>query len=904
MPDEPHWSSIRHRRASTEQPPDSAHPRNLSRADNEFNRRLTLGDIGEWLKERQEPAPSVTLGDVGAWFKRKLPSHRPEKGGTLRNKNNWASQELNGIHISQSASKDAYHPPASSLSPEQRLPATNHRTGQRSRTGGSDRLMDWNTPKNLSEALPDPKPPKRKAIAAQEPSTRRKWLNRSSKRNQKTSDSIEPKNDERQQAWGNTTKPQSFAAATQTMPDILEVLDAVRKARTRARDEREDLKESGDYLGVQGINPQTGVLDLTSDSEESGLSLRTEQRLAKLEDQAKNATSAVKRKEAEAEIIRIHLDHDVNKLRRREETEKRLKWRRGTHQWSSVQEPDLSPIAQSHRSTSDLSKRKLRRDYNVTKQEDLIDLDLTDNQRSQGRPPSIAVMTNLHTRESAHSSDTVVKTPHRRGSADVYSYSAGFEPFESDKSSHSMDKLGLDRDLFAEHDVAPSRIYAQAPSDLLSEITGPKNGSRARRDRNTLGANQQSDITGSLGDKPFSTQPRPRPNLDEERMRDAKSSGGHSAKTLHARFDDKPREIHYPPDSAETNRARIPRKPVPTYTKPIKYLSNPDKSRIEPAPNGEPRSRTELGTLEDGRLRPVANSPSSPEASSVKSWDDGRPTTPERGRAVSDSRSPHRSASVHSRGDSVAWAAKSTQDSQRNTRQRRNNRKEPSSTQNVVPNDTRDQRSWQPPDLHTKHGSRHREHVRDQGGVCIHKHHHHYWVRPHSFVVPLERAPKSRECPSQAQTQPSYPEPTILRDDTKQFGHLPDKSWAESIAEIEVSGRDTSDRYYVREPSGIFETRTTGTSVQHGTTSRNVSNAAPMQQFVNIHLHGRLQECQRGGDRSKCSLERKDSTGQRISSIGYALYGSEQNHNESGSANVRRTPGTSGRRRRHRRSFQ
>lgn len=114
----------------------------------------------------------------------------------------------------------------------------------------------------------------------------------------------------------------------------------------------------------------------------------------------------------------------------------------------------------------------MRRDHDVTKQQDLIDLDVTDNQRSQGQPLGIAVMTNSHTRESAHSSDTVVKTPHRRGSTDMYS--AAFEPFESDKSSHSMDKLGLDRDLFAEHDVRPSTIHAQAPSDLLSEMTDEK----------------------------------------------------------------------------------------------------------------------------------------------------------------------------------------------------------------------------------------------------------------------------------------------------------------------------------------------------------------------------------------------------------------------------------------------
>jgi hypothetical protein len=142
------------------------------------------------------------------------------------------------------------------------------------------------------------------------------------------------------------------------MPGILEVLEATKRARKKARDERESLIESGDYLGVQGINPQTGVLDLTSDSGDSALSVRTEQKLAKLEARAKNATSALQRKEAETEIVKIHLDHDVAKMRRREKTETQLsKWRKGTHQWLSVREPDLSPIAQSHRSISVLSSQ-------------------------------------------------------------------------------------------------------------------------------------------------------------------------------------------------------------------------------------------------------------------------------------------------------------------------------------------------------------------------------------------------------------------------------------------------------------------------------------------------------------------------------------------------------------------
>jgi hypothetical protein len=237
--------------------------------------------------------------------------------------------------------------------------------------------VDWNTPKNLSEALPDPRSSsKGKSLAYHKPlPIHRKWhdfgsLRIGKKRDQKTvsgdSEFIKGESKEKEkgkQEMRRRTRAQSFAAVMHEPQGILEVIEAKRKAKRKAREERESLRESGDYLGVQGINPQTGVLDVTSDSGESTLSVKTEQKLKKLEARARHASSAAERKEAEIEIVKIHLDHDVKKLRDLERTEKELaasatgKWRRGTHQWSSVQEPNLSPIAQSHRSTSILSSQ-------------------------------------------------------------------------------------------------------------------------------------------------------------------------------------------------------------------------------------------------------------------------------------------------------------------------------------------------------------------------------------------------------------------------------------------------------------------------------------------------------------------------------------------------------------------
>lgn len=132
---------------------------------------------------------------------------------------------------------------------------------------------------------------------------------------------------------------------------------AAKKAR---REQRRSLLESGDFLGIQGANPRTGYWDVstgTSSSDPSQLSLKTrrqleeqakeveEQRAKYEETQAKyhaeleRAQSAKARREAEREEQkRRHL-----KLKQR----KRGRWQVDENGWSSVAEPDLSPIGQS-----------------------------------------------------------------------------------------------------------------------------------------------------------------------------------------------------------------------------------------------------------------------------------------------------------------------------------------------------------------------------------------------------------------------------------------------------------------------------------------------------------------------------------------------------------------------------
>ncbi|KAM5377759.1 hypothetical protein ACJA88_006440 [Fusarium oxysporum] len=552
-------------------------------------RRLTLGDLGILAKERQEPTRSATLGDVADWFRNKLPSHRAERGGTLRNNGGWEVGEAAGNSSSQLQHK------VNNRASAQHHSASNRRGGQRSRTGGSDRLVDWNTPKNLSEAVPEPTSASKDK--GNEPSlpTYRRWnefgsLRIGKKRGQKKrSDSIEAEKDKEKQPIRRSSRAQSFAAVIQGTPSILEVLEANRKARRKAREDRESLRESGDYLGVQGINPQTGILDFTSDSGESTLSSKTEQKLLNLKAQAKNALSAAERKEAEIEIVKIHLDHEVEKARRQEKAEKQLeasvtaKWRRGTHQWSSVQEPDLSPIAQSHRSTSVFSRGPSHRDLDMAKEEGLIDLYLPVLHNNSKERSDEEVPPAVQPKESSNSSDTVIKTPHRRSLANPSP--SALELFENDISFHNTSEPMLDRDQIPESFLASAHddTQIQTALDETQHLQGNEKfheagGSLAHhRDQNqhskTSSVNQQGLFIGSLDEtKPHNIQHQPL--TSEEQDRDTKPTREQHPRKLRARFDDHPREIHYPPDNIGTVRVKFPRKPNPHQTGSPKIRSS------------------------------------------------------------------------------------------------------------------------------------------------------------------------------------------------------------------------------------------------------------------------------------------------------------------------------------------
>lgn len=130
-----------------------------------------------------------------------------------------------------------------------------------------------------------------------------------------------------------------------------------RKAR---REKRRSLQASGDFLGVQGANPRTGYWDAstgTSSSEPSQISEETKRKLDReaheIEESKRKWVEAQLKHEVELERVQRAREQkrkereEQKKLEVRLKQRRRGKWRLSENGWSSVAEPDLSPIVQS-----------------------------------------------------------------------------------------------------------------------------------------------------------------------------------------------------------------------------------------------------------------------------------------------------------------------------------------------------------------------------------------------------------------------------------------------------------------------------------------------------------------------------------------------------------------------------
>lgn len=117
--------------------------------------------------------------------------------------------------------------------------------------------------------------------------------------------------------------------------------------RRDKRQQRRSLKESGDYLGVQGINPSTGEMDVLTPSSGSTPSSQFASLAQSVQDKRGAYERAKKALRAE-KMRRWEMDKEALKKERK----RKVKWAKAGSGWSSVIEPDLSPISGSSATTS------------------------------------------------------------------------------------------------------------------------------------------------------------------------------------------------------------------------------------------------------------------------------------------------------------------------------------------------------------------------------------------------------------------------------------------------------------------------------------------------------------------------------------------------------------------------
>ncbi|OAQ59714.2 hypothetical protein VFPPC_03921 [Pochonia chlamydosporia 170] len=361
---------------------------------------------------KHSSADTHRSSSISSWVKNILPSHRPERRGTFRRRGYWEQQELG-----QSAQHEAHR-----SIPDKRT--------HRSATVGSNHIMEWNMAKDLSES-DDLRHHAQGGLAMDD---ERKWSWASGDDTSRRRREMINKKPNQQPLLENPGRTNVASAGVESSgSQLLSATDLqFIEAKRESRQRRRNLKESGDYLGVQGFNPETGELDVITPlgSDRSSLSQETRQKLLVLQNALKDARHSYKstKEKGEQEARMILLKNEKEKLRRLEKGKdavkdmcKTVKWKRHTRQWSSAQEPDLSPIAQSIFATTDTSCRQLNDHASKTEQRNsmssLIDIEV-DN--SGGFPiPASMLQCDLKLGHSPDSTTTVVRTPHRQSLADL-----------------------------------------------------------------------------------------------------------------------------------------------------------------------------------------------------------------------------------------------------------------------------------------------------------------------------------------------------------------------------------------------------------------------------------------------------------------------------------------------------
>ena len=146
------------------------------------------------------------------------------------------------------------------------------------------------------------------------------------------------------------TAPRADSVATHVLDSDLARIDHMLRLRKQAKRERRALKESGDYLGVQGVNPETGRMDVETptDSEESRSSA-----MSALGEHTRPTPTVgpfdqeMTEKEQKLMLLKTREDELRRMEKSKQEAEElanQLMWRRHTKEWSIVKDPVIDKL--------------------------------------------------------------------------------------------------------------------------------------------------------------------------------------------------------------------------------------------------------------------------------------------------------------------------------------------------------------------------------------------------------------------------------------------------------------------------------------------------------------------------------------------------------------------------------
>ncbi|KAK5998317.1 hypothetical protein PT974_00694 [Cladobotryum mycophilum] len=362
--------------------------------------RVVPQPVAPQAKPKERPSGQRAFS-VGGWVKSILPSQRPERGGT---------------HRAQGVGAESVN---------------------------SNRIVRWNTAKDLSEGQSNPAPPRRRVVSAGPeslPAEDRAW----SWSQEESEDQMSVsklggvlQNKTKTRESNKNIAAETLVAVTSVTGRRQSEVRRVVNASLESRRKRQNLKESGDYLGVQGVNPQTGEIDImtpTDSTPRSSASMERQSRVMALQKLLRNNRHVYRKAPAEMtdEEKFLRLQKEKEKVK---SMSKSVRWRRRGKQWSSAQEPDLSPITQSLRSASPSSRRQSKGKAAPRTDSSLLGrLIEFGSSKPKARPtfPEVPVADAAPPNtdpNTSNSSGTVVRTPHRRSIANPSS--TAWELFEN-----------------------------------------------------------------------------------------------------------------------------------------------------------------------------------------------------------------------------------------------------------------------------------------------------------------------------------------------------------------------------------------------------------------------------------------------------------------------------------------